>query len=481
MISFCHARAGRLRGALAWGVAACFWSIATAARADYSATDLYTLNQPAGVFSFQFSSQPQAAAGGQVVGTTSTDLNKQPFQHALLWTGQASSDLTPNRFDTAYAYGTDGLYQVGEGSGPDTGNNPHALLWNGSSGTAIDLHPANFRGSSAYGVGGGQQVGYGYGPPTAGSVHALLWKSTADSVVDLHPTQLVGFSSSVAYGTDGAHQVGGGMAPGLVQHALLWSGTPESAIDLHPTNLDNFSNSIALGVAGNHQVGYGWGPGTGGNVDHALLWAGTPNSAVDLNPSGFTQSEALATNGALQAGYGSIAGNNHALLWSGTAASAIDLNALLSAGFVSSQADSFDSAGDVFGIATDSAGNFHAIEWKAGQTQRLPGDVNGDGSVGFDDLIVLARNYGKTNATWADGDFDGDGKVDFADLIILARHYGQHALSNQLAAVELAAPLQIAPGLAELPEPSQMLLSLSGLMLVACVRRRSLASRRPVV
>ena len=481
MISSCHARDGHLRGLWAWGVAAHSLSIATTARADYSATDLYTLNQPAGVYSFQFSSQPQAAAGGQVVGFTSTDLNKQPFQHALLWTGQTSSDLTPNGFDTAYAYGTDGLYQVGEGSGADTGNNPHALLWKGSSGTAIDLHPANFRGSSAYGIGGGQQVGYGYGPASAGSVHALLWKSTADSVIDLHPTQLVGFSSSVAYGTDGAHQVGGGMAAGLVQHALLWSGTPESAIDLHPTNLDGFSNSIAVGVAGNQQVGYGWGAGTAGNLDHALVWSGTPNSAVDLNPSGFTQSEALATNGALQAGYGSIAGNSHALLWSGTAASAIDLNALLPAGFISSQADSFDSAGDVFGIATDSAGSFHAIEWKTGQTQRLPVDVNGDGSVGFDDLIVLARNYGKTNATWADGDFDGDGKVGFDDLIILARHYGQHAQSTQLTDVELAVPFEIAPALAELPEPSQTLLGLSGLALLITVRRRSLASQGPMV
>lgn len=479
---FYHVRECQLRAIWLGGVVWCSLSIVAAARANYTTTDLYTLSQPPGVFGFQFSSQPQAAAGGQVVGTTSTDLNGQPIQHALLWKGATSSDLTPSGFDSAYAYGTDGLVQVGQGSGPDTGNNPHALLWSGSSGTVVDLHPANFRGSSAYGVGAGEQVGYGYGPATAGSVHALLWKSTADSVVDLHPTRLAGFGSSVAYGADGAHQVGGGMLTGLgVQHALLWNGTSDSAVDLHPSNLDGFSNSIAVGVAGTQQVGYGWGPGTGGNVDHALLWSGTPTSAVDLNPAGFTESEALATNGGLQAGYGSVTGNNHALLWSGTAASAVDLNALLPAGLVSSQADSFDSAGNVFGIATDSSGNFHAIEWKSGQVQRLPGDDNDDGSVGFDDLIVLARNYGKINAMWADGDFDGDGKVDFADLIILARHYGQHAASTQLTAVELAARLQLSSAPAQLPEPSQMLLGVSALTLVITIRLRPLVSQRLMV
>jgi len=39
--------------------------------------------------------------------------------------------------------------------------------------------------------------------------------------------------------------------------------------------------------------------------------------------------------------------------------------------------------------------------------------------------VILARNYGKTNATWADGDFDSDGKVDFNDFLILARNYSR--------------------------------------------------------
>jgi len=478
-VSFLGTRRGRSLAPLVCAAALYFVPIVSATGADYAALDLYTLNRPTGIVSFQFSNQPQAAAGGQVVGSTSSDLNQQPFQHALLWTGAASSDLTPDGFDSAYAYGTDGSHQVGQGTGLETGNNPHALLWNGPSAAVVDLHPANFRGSSAYGVGGGQQVGYGYGAATAGSVHALLWQGSAGSAVDLHPTQLTGFGSSVAYGADGAHQVGDGtMRATGAQHALLWSDTPESAVDLHPTNLDGFTNSIANAVGANEQVGYGWGPSAGGNIDHALLWAGTPNSAVDLNPAGFTQSEALATNGMLQAGYGSITGNiTHALLWSGTAASAVDLNGLLPPGFASSQADSVDPAGNVFGIATDSAGNYHAIEWKATQLHRLPGDVNDDGTVGFDDLIILARNYGKTNAAWADGDFDGDGKVDFGDLIILARHYGQALATNQLATFDPAFSADVEHAFADVPEPSGMpLLALAGLAMVRRARNHHAGS-----
>lgn len=74
----------------------------------------------------------------------------------------------------------------------------------------------------------------------------------------------------------------------------------------------------------------------------------------------------------------------------------------------------------------------------------LPGDANFDQNVGFDDLILLARNYGKAGAHWFDGDFNGDGSVGFDDLISLARDYGQSA--------GVAAAFQ--PQVASLPEPS---------------------------
>ena len=58
----------------------------------------------------------------------------------------------------------------------------------------------------------------------------------------------------------------------------------------------------------------------------------------------------------------------------------------------------------------------------------LPGDANADGSVGFDDLLILAQHYGLLKgATLQQGDFNADGKVDFSDLLILAQHYGDHS------------------------------------------------------
>lgn len=52
----------------------------------------------------------------------------------------------------------------------------------------------------------------------------------------------------------------------------------------------------------------------------------------------------------------------------------------------------------------------------------LAGDVNGDGTVDFSDLLLLARSYG---ASFSGADFNGNGTVDFSDLLVLAQDYGQ--------------------------------------------------------
>ncbi len=50
----------------------------------------------------------------------------------------------------------------------------------------------------------------------------------------------------------------------------------------------------------------------------------------------------------------------------------------------------------------------------------LVGDLDGDGMVGFTDLVILLGAYGSSAA----GDLDNDGDTDFSDLVILLANYG---------------------------------------------------------
>ena len=63
----------------------------------------------------------------------------------------------------------------------------------------------------------------------------------------------------------------------------------------------------------------------------------------------------------------------------------------------------------------------------------LRGDVNGDRAVNFDDLLVVAQNYGQSSRRWSSGDFTYDGAVDFDDLLILAQAYNTSLLQGAAA------------------------------------------------
>lgn len=66
----------------------------------------------------------------------------------------------------------------------------------------------------------------------------------------------------------------------------------------------------------------------------------------------------------------------------------------------------------------------------------LRGDADGNRTVNFDDLLILAQNYGQSGRTFAAGNFDLDdlGTVTFDDLLILAQRYG-----NSLPAITATA------------------------------------------
>jgi hypothetical protein len=97
-----------------------------------------------------------------------------------------------------------------------------------------------------------------------------------------------------------------------------------------------------------------------------------------------------------------------------------------------------------FGVAA-SPGAVYAQEYSS----RLLGDIDGDGKVGFADLVAIAQNYGKSARTLAQGDWTGDGLVDFADLVLIAQTYGT-ALPQPAAPIALPAP---APALSKTASP----------------------------
>ena len=61
-----------------------------------------------------------------------------------------------------------------------------------------------------------------------------------------------------------------------------------------------------------------------------------------------------------------------------------------------------------------------------GPSVTLPGDADGDGTVGFTDFLILSNNFGlQAGATLFDGDFDGNGAVNFSDFLILSNNFGE--------------------------------------------------------
>src|SRR5207245_370419 len=80
-----------------------------------------------------------------------------------------------------------------------------------------------------------------------------------------------------------------------------------------------------------------------------------------------------------------------------------------------------------------------ATNWVLVQLARY-GDTNQDGTVDFTDLLALAQNYGRTNATWSQGDMNYDGKVDFADLLKLGQNFGKSLAAATPAVAAAALP-----------------------------------------
>jgi hypothetical protein len=87
------------------------------------------------------------------------------------------------------------------------------------------------------------------------------------------------------------------------------------------------------------------------------------------------------------------------------------------------------------------------------------GDANLDGVVNFDDLLSLAKHYGRdvsaaAGGAWFNGDYTYDGVVNFDDLLVLAKNYGQTAPADAIPGTTASFQADAAAAFAQVPEPA---------------------------
>ena len=70
--------------------------------------------------------------------------------------------------------------------------------------------------------------------------------------------------------------------------------------------------------------------------------------------------------------------------------------------------------------------------------QTLPWDINDDGTVDIQDLILVSNSFGEASSEYPKSDINKDGQVDIIDLLLVATHFGE---SNNSAAPPMFTPL----------------------------------------
>ena len=102
-------------------------------------------------------------------------------------------------------------------------------------------------------------------------------------------------------------------------------------------------------------------------------------------------------------------------------------------------------------------GHFSAYSVIALSSTPTPGDIDQDGDVDRADAALFAQHFGlETGSSWQTGDFDGDFATSLADLARLQANLGPGPQSPSTAAV---------------PEPSSLLILVSGVAFVMLISR----------
>jgi hypothetical protein len=88
-----------------------------------------------------------------------------------------------------------------------------------------------------------------------------------------------------------------------------------------------------------------------------------------------------------------------------------------------------------------------------------PGDANRDGTVNFNDFVILSQNFGKAGG-WDKGDFSNNGTIEFNDFVMLSQNFGKGPGGSTFAATaeEEAAMARFAASAVTIPEPTTLCL-----------------------
>lgn len=193
------------------------------------------------------------------------------------------------------------------------------MLWRFSAESWVNLLPeGGWLGGFVTGAHGNAQVGYVTIP---GFSHAAYWQGSASSFVDLHPQP--GYYGSRALAITDRQAVGfASSASTASNHAIVWLVEDGTWNDLH---VPGASWTQAFATDGVRQGGWGQFPSYG-YQQRALMWSGSAASVIDMHPTGAGESRICGMAGTAQVGWGIFDGEDRGLVWRGGPASAINVH-----------------------------------------------------------------------------------------------------------------------------------------------------------
>lgn len=112
-----------------------------------------------------------------------------------------------------------------------------------------------------------------------------------------------------------------------------------------------------------------------------------------------------------------------------------------------------------FDLNSDGAISADDVNFALTAMGTVAGDINLDGSVGFDDFLTLSGSFGQSGLGYAGGDLDCDGDVAFSDFLLLSGNFGIGPDSGGAA-------------VSSVPEPESWMSATMAILATAAFRRR---------